>query len=148
VGIFKKWKITLIAWFCISLIGVAFYYELWGSHLYIVTAYCNCPICINVKEFHDGKFANGEKVSWGAVAAPKQYRFGTKIELVPTFPWDYWRIQRVLNNRTKFIVKDRGGKIRGKHIDLFIPDTMGGHKAALRWGRQMMRLKIDGKLAE
>jgi len=33
-----------------------------------------------------------------------------------------------------------------KHIDLFIPDFLGGHQAAKAWGKRHMRLKLDGTL--
>ena len=148
MGLFRKWKANIIALFFLFLALGIFYYEAWGKHLYIVTAYCNCPICVNVKEFHDGRFANGERVNWGGIAAPKDMPFNTKIELVPAWPFDFWKVHRILNDRTDFTVKDRGGKIRGRHFDLFIPDSMGGHKAALRWGRQLMRVRINGKFAE
>lgn len=148
MGIVKRWKAKILVWLFIFLAGATIYYEWWGKHLYIVTAYCDCPVCINVPEFRDGKFANGEKVSWGGIAASKEVPFGTEVELVRAWPLEFWKVYSILRNRTEFTVKDRGGKIRGRHIDLFIPDSMGGHKAALRWGRQMMRVKIDGKLAD
>lgn len=147
MGIIKKWKSKLIAWSFLFLLAGMGYYQAWGKHLYIVTAYCNCPICVNVPEFRDGKFANGEKTSWGGIAASKEVPFGTQVELVRAWPWDFWNVQRTLKGRTRFTVKDRGGKIRGKHIDIFIPDSMGGHQGALQWGRQMMRVKMNGKLA-
>lgn len=133
--------------FLFLLIWVA-YYSLWGRHLYLVTAYCNCPICINVPEFRDGRFASGKKVYWGGIAADPAVPFGSEVELVPFWPVDRWKIKTILKKRIKFQVEDRGGMIKGKHIDLFIPDSMGGHKTALKWGRQKLRIKLDGELAD
>jgi len=114
----------------------------------LITAYCNCPICINVKKYHDGRFASGKKVYWGALAADPSIPFRTKVELMPLWPQDWAVIFTRLKGRRNFKVEDRGGKIKGKHIDLFIPDSLGGHKAARRWGARRMRLKINGEWAD
>src|SRR3989338_7958857 len=83
------------------------YYILWERHAYIVTAYCNCPICINVKEYYDGKFASGKGVYWGGIAADPHVAFGTKVELVPLFPQDWFSVAVLLQGRRNFIVEDR-----------------------------------------
>jgi len=114
----------------------------------VVTAYCNCPICINIPKYHDSQFASGKKIYWGGIAADPSVRFGSKVELAPHWPQDWAAIAGLLKGRRNFRVEDRGGKIKGKHIDLFIPDSMGGHKTALRWGVRRMRLKINGEWAE
>lgn len=140
-------KKFLFYFFC--LLGLVFlYYHYWGSHLYKVTAYCNCPICINVKEFQDGRFANGDKVHWGGIAADKKVPFGTEVELEPFNPADWLAVHSLLHGRRQFVVTDRGGKIKGKHIDLFIPKSKGGHEAAKKWGVRYMRLKINEEWAE
>lgn len=144
----KKWKAKVVAWAGLFLFVGIVYYELWGKHLYIVTAYCDCPICINVPEFRDGRFASGAKVYWGGAAADRKVPFGTSIELVPFSPLDYWNIEHTLRKRKKFQAEDRGGKIKGRHIDLFIPQSMGGHKTALAWGKQLMRIRLNGELAD
>lgn len=144
----KKFKAKLAALSFLALLGLIFYYELWGKHLYLVTAYCNCSICVNIPQYLDNQFANGKKIYWGGIAADPKVPFGTKVELVPLWPGDFSKIDRVLDGKRTFRVEDRGGKIKGKHIDLFIPDSMGGHKAALKWGRQMIRVRMNGKLAE
>ena len=144
----KRLKRTIFAYALFTFLAYTAYYEFWGKHVYLVTAYCNCPICINVPQYRDNKFASGKKLYWGAAAADSKVKFGSKIELVPLWPQDWFAEQKVLKGRNKFTVEDRGGKIKGKHIDLFIPDSMGGHKAALHWGARRMRLKINGKFAE
>ena len=121
---------------------------MWERHAYIVTAYCNCPICINVKEYYDGKFASGKGAYWGGIAADPHVAFGTKVELVPLFPQDWFSVAVLLQGRRNFIVEDRGGKIKGKHVDLFIPDLLGGHQTAKLWGNRKMRLKINDNWAE
>lgn len=54
----------------------------------------------------------------------------------------------ILKGRNDFIVEDRGGKIKGKHLDLFIPDSLGGHQAARKWGVRRMRIQLNGEWAE
>ena len=144
----QRVKTELVVWALVVLVLWCTYYYLWGRYLYIVTAYCNCPICINVAAYNDGKFASGKNVYWGGIAADADVKFGSKVELVPLRPNDWSAVGKVLKGRRKFIVEDRGGKIRGKHIDLYIPDSMGGHKAALKWGVRKMRIKISGRFAE
>ncbi|MBI4388437.1 MAG: 3D domain-containing protein [Candidatus Omnitrophica bacterium] len=144
----KNFCSKLAAFASLLLLIWILYYHFWGRHLYLVTAYCNCPICVNVPEYHDGQFASGKKIYWGGIAADRKIPFGAQVELVPVWPSDFKKIHRILRNRKRFRVEDRGGKIRGKHIDLFIPKFLGGHKAALRWGRQKVRIRINGKLAE
>lgn len=138
----------LFAWVCVFLLVSLAYYEWWGKHLYIVTAYCDCPICVNVAKFRDGRFASGVRTYWGGAAADPKVSFGTEIELVPFWPSDFWKITKILRDRRKFRTEDRGGKIKGRHIDLFIPQSMGGHKKALVWGRQLMRVRLNGELAD
>jgi 3D (Asp-Asp-Asp) domain-containing protein len=124
------------------------YYALWGQHVYKITAYCNCPICINVPEYRDNKFASGKKLYWGAVAADPKVKFNSKVELIPTWPQDWLAALYLLKGRRNFTVEDRGGLIKGKDIDIYIPDSMGGHQTARNWGVRRMRIKINGEWAE
>lgn len=144
----RRLKQRILGWSFLLLFVLVVYYVTWGRHLYLITAYCNCSVCINVKEYHDGRFASGKKVYWGGVAADRKVPFGTKIELVPLWPADFLVVNDILKNRKDFRVEDRGGLIRGKHIDLFIADDMGGHKTALKWGRRWMRIRMNGEWAE
>jgi 3D (Asp-Asp-Asp) domain-containing protein len=82
------------------------------------------------------------------VAADKSIPFGSEIELVPVLPLHWLAVSRLLGGERHFTVEDRGGKIRGKRIDIFFPKSRGGHQAALRWGARRMRIKINGRLAE
>jgi 3D (Asp-Asp-Asp) domain-containing protein len=124
------------------------YDVLWLRHRYLITAYCDCPICINVPEFRDGKFASHRPVYWGGVAADKSIPFGSGVELVPLMPLDWFALYRFLDGRRSFTVEDRGGKIHGRHIDIYFPQSRGGHQAALHWGARRMRVKINGQFAE
>jgi 3D (Asp-Asp-Asp) domain-containing protein len=121
---------------------------LWLRHRYLITAYCDCPICINVPEFRNGKFASRRPVYWGGVAADKSVPFKAKVELVPFTLWDWLAVRHFLDNRKSFTVEDRGGKIHARHIDIFFPQSRGGHQAALQWGARRMRIKINGKLMD
>lgn len=139
-------KIVLI----LALAGAAFkaYDILWLRHRYLITAYCDCPVCINVPAFRDGKFASRHPVYWGGVAADKSIPFGSNVELVPVTPRDWFAIWKFLGNRRQFIVEDRGGKIHSRHIDLFFSGAQGGHQAALKWGTRRMRVRINGRLMD
>jgi len=120
----------------------------WSRHCYLITAYCDCPICINVPEFRDGKFASRRPVYWGGVAADKSIPFGSSVELVPFTVWDWLAVRNFLGGRRNFTVEDRGGKIHSRHIDIFFPQSRGGHQTALRWGPRRMRVKINGQLMD
>ena len=138
--IFAYGTVLLLAWLA--------YWWFWGRHLYLVTAYCNCPICIDVKKYRDSRFASGKQIYWGGIAADPHVPLGSRVDLVPEWPQDWWAVFRILRGRRKFIVEDRGGKIKGRHVDVFIPQRLGGHKTALKWGVHRMRIKVNGRLAE
>ena len=148
LSFFGKIKRAIFFYFLFFFIVWGLYYVCWGRHVYLVTAYCNCPICINVKKYHDGHFASGKPIYWGGLAADPSVPFKSKVELFPLWPQDWGAIMTLLKDRRKFIVEDRGGKIKGRHIDLFIPDSMGGHKTARNWGVRRMRIKINGAWAD
>ena len=136
--------------FSVGLIFAAWflYYIYWGRHLFLITAYCNCPVCINVKKYQDNKFASGKPVYWGGIAADPSVPFGSHVKIFPQWPQDWAAMMTLLRGRNDFIVEDRGGKIKGKHLDLFIPDSMGGHHAAKNWGVRRMRIKLNGEWVE
>ena len=144
MGIIKRLqlKVIRIAVF-IFMVWVSYQY-FWGRHLYTITAYCNCPICIDIASYRDGKFASGKKIYWGGVAADPSVPMGAKVDLVPQTPRDLMDIFTLLHGRFHYRVEDRGGKIKGRDIDIYIPDSRGGHKQALKWGKRKMRIKING----
>jgi 3D (Asp-Asp-Asp) domain-containing protein len=144
---FRRLKENLLLAGFLVVFGFALYHQLWGRYLYLVTAYCDCPICINVPAYRDGRFANGKEVYWGGAAADPKVKFGSRIELMPQWPRDWKAVRSILKGRRRFVVEDRGSKIKGRHIDLFIPDRLGGHQAAKRWGARRMRIKINKEWA-
>ncbi len=111
--------------------------------VFTVTAYCNCKICINVRRFRDKRFASNEKTYFGGAAASKEIPFGTRLTLIPLNSIDSYAINKLLNGRKNFIVEDRGFLIKGRKIDVFIPDDMGGHKTAQKWGRRHMHVVLN-----
>lgn len=147
-SILTRIKNGIIIYALLTFAVCAVYYETWGKHVYIVTAYCNCAICVNIPKYRDGQFASGRQEYWGGIAADPSVPFGSEVELLPHAPADWFAVLGLLKGRRHFIVEDRGGKIKGRHIDLYFSDKRGGHKAALQWGVRRMRLKINGKLAD
>ncbi|MFH1208575.1 MAG: 3D domain-containing protein [Candidatus Omnitrophota bacterium] len=144
----KKILVVIVFLFMLGAILWRAYDVFWLRHRYLITAYCDCPICINVPEFRDGKFASLRPVHWGGVAADKSIPFGSNVELVPVTLRDWLAVWNLLGDRRHFKVEDRGGKIRGRHIDIFFPQSRGGHQAAVHWGVRRMRVKIDGQLMD
>lgn len=106
-----------------------------------VTGYCKCGKCCNWKRNwllrpviasgpHKGEpkkvgiTASGTKAEPGTIAADtRRYPFGT-IMYVPGY--GYGRVE------------DRGGAIKGDHIDLFFKK----HKQAVKWGKRRMRVRV------
>ena len=71
-----------------------------------------------------GITASGTKGRRGTIAADgTRYPFGT-VMYVPGY--GYGRVE------------DRGGRIKGAHIDLFFHS----HRQAMQWGRRQKRVKI------
>ena len=92
-----------------------------------VSAYCPCDLCCG-KYGWGYKTACGHKIKAGEcfVAAPKNYAFGT-IMSIPGYV-----------GGSKVQVLDRGGAIKGNHLDVYFSD----HKTALRWGRQNLVVRV------
>ncbi|MBP8130281.1 MAG: 3D domain-containing protein [Candidatus Hydrogenedentes bacterium] len=107
----------------------------------LTTGYCKCKQCCGwkrnwrfkavVAQGRDkgkpkrvGVTASGTKARPGTIAADTSvYPFGT-VMFIPGY--GYGRVE------------DRGGAIKGEHIDLFFKK----HKQALAWGRQDKRVKV------
>ena len=69
---------------------------------YWITYYCACAICCGKET---GITASGNPVQEGVtIAAPKEFAFGTKL---------------IFDDHT-YTVQDRGGAIKGKHIDVYV----------------------------
>lgn len=98
----------------------------WKTVKMTVTAYCPCSKCCGSSA--DGITANGHKIADGDtfVAADKKFPFGTEMVI------DGY------NDNYSVPVLDRGGAIKGNHIDLFFPS----HQQALNWGVRSIDVKI------
>lgn len=92
-----------------------------GYVKFTATGYCPCKKCCGKTT---GITASGAKAKAGVtVAMPKNYKFGTKIEI---------------KGMGTYIVQDRGGAIKNKKIDIFF----NTHTEALKFGKKTVYLKI------
>lgn len=93
-----------------------------------VTAYCGCKKCCGPHA--QGLTASGKPITYNDghfVAADKKiFKFGAKL-LVPGYA-DGQPVE----------VIDRGGAIRGNHIDVFFPT----HEQAREWGRRWVAVTV------
>ena len=107
----------------------------------VVTGYCDCGKCCNWRRTwygkpvvasgprkgerkHVGITASGTRADWGTIAADtSRYPFGTIMYIEG---YGYGKVE------------DRGGKIKGEHIDLYFPS----HHDAQVWGRKVLPVKI------
>ncbi len=83
-----------------------------GATPYVATAYCL-----------SGKMANGQRVHRGSIAASKLLPIGSRLYIY---------------DLGLFTVKDRGGDIKGKRLDLWMPSC---HEAR-RFGRRTVYVNI------
>ena len=93
----------------------------------LVTAYCPCKVCCGPNAA--GITASGRPVSANAgrfVAADRAVPFGTML-VIPGY-----------NAGRPVEVLDRGGAIRGDHLDVFFAT----HDEALRWGKQWLEVDL------
>jgi len=74
-----------------------------------------------------GRTASGARVRRGLIAADKRFAFGTKLRIHGAGPYD-----------GVYTVADRGGAIRGQHIDLYIPSRA----EAMRFGRRVVYIEV------
>jgi 3D (Asp-Asp-Asp) domain-containing protein len=103
-----------------------------GSHQKViwmeVTAYCGCPKCCGPHA--RGLTASGRSVTYNGgqfVAADKRlFKFGTQFQ-IPGYA----------NGQTVEVI-DRGGAIKGFHLDVFFPN----HDQAKAWGRKWMAVTV------
>jgi 3D (Asp-Asp-Asp) domain-containing protein len=95
----------------------------------LVTAYCPCKKCCG--KFSDGVTANGKSIyanrSMFVAADTRVLKFGTMIS-IPGY-----------RGGRSVPVWDRGGKIKGKRIDVFYLS----HSQARKWGKQWLDVKVS-----
>ena len=92
--------------------------------VFIATAYCNSPVCINVPKWRDGKTATGTDARIGVIAVdPAVIPLGSTV---------------YIKGMGYFKAEDTGGAIRGNRIDIF----MGDYKKAKEFGRKKVEVII------
>lgn len=93
-----------------------------------VTAYCPCKKCCGPGA--KGLTASGRSIRYNGgqfvAADTRVLKFGTKL-VIPGYA-----------NETPVPVIDRGGAIKGYHIDLFFPT----HEQAKQWGVKWMQVQV------
>jgi 3D (Asp-Asp-Asp) domain-containing protein len=94
-----------------------------------VTAYCGCPKCCGPHA--QGLTASGRSIAYNGgqfVAADKKlFKFGTRLS-IPGYA-----------GGQPVEVIDRGGAIKGYHIDVFFPT----HEQAREWGRKRIAVTVE-----
>ena len=101
----------------------------WKRVHMLVTGYCPCSKCCG--SYADGITASNHSIQPGDVfvAADSRYAFGTEM-VIPGY-----------NSGQSVEVLDRGGAIKGNHIDLFFHT----HQEALEWGLQHLDVLVKVK---
>ena len=94
-----------------------------------VTAYCGCKKCCGPHAH--GLTASGRSIGYNGgqfvAADTRLFKFGTKLQ-IPGYA-----------GGQPVEVIDRGGAIKGYHLDVFFPT----HQQALDWGRRWIPVTID-----
>ena len=90
---------------------------------YRVTGYCPCVRCCGKTDGITADGTNARTCPDRVVSAPRGIPFGTNL----------W-----IDGVGSVVVHDRGGKIKGRRMELFFQD----HQAALDWGVQQRRVFI------
>jgi 3D (Asp-Asp-Asp) domain-containing protein len=106
-----------------------------------VTAYCACGDCCGWRRTWYGRAVEaagpnrGKPKQVGMTASGAKARKGTIAADTTRYPFGtIMRIEGYGFGR----VEDRGGAIKGDHLDLFFPS----HRDALRWGRRRLPVRI------
>ncbi len=107
----------------------------------ITTGYCSCGKCCGWRRTWYGKPVyssgpkKGQRKAVGATASGKRASRGTIAADTAVYPFN---TVMLVPGYGYGIVEDRGGAIKGDHVDLFFP----AHRMALEWGRRTKRVKI------
>ena len=95
----------------------------------LVTAYCACTKCCGPSAH--GLTASGKLVTANrgrfVAADAKVFSFGTKLK-IPGY-----------NNGNQVEVLDRGGAIKGNHLDVFF----SSHQKAMDWGKRWLDVTVE-----
>jgi len=99
----------------------------------LVTAYCGCPKCCGSKA--RGLTASGRSITYNGglfvAADTKLFKFGTQLQ-IPGYA-----------SGQPVEVIDRGGAIKGYHVDVFFPT----HEQAKAWGKRYVQVTVLDELA-
>ncbi|MFC1497635.1 3D domain-containing protein [Verrucomicrobiota bacterium] len=110
----------------------------------VVTGYCKCGKCCGWRRtwygrpVYSGGPNKGKRKSVGVTASGVDAKHGTIAADTSIYP--FGTIMYV-DGYGYGRVEDRGGDIKGDHIDLFF----SSHKKALEWGRKKIKVKIWAK---
>ena len=99
-----------------------------------ITAYCSCRECCGKYADNRPLDKNGNEIVYGAACI--ELKQGVSIAAdTSLFPFG---TELVIDGH-KYIVQDRGGSIKGKHIDIYFSD----HQAANEFGVQYKNVYIE-----
>ncbi|HMP91174.1 MAG TPA: 3D domain-containing protein [Kiritimatiellia bacterium] len=107
----------------------------------VTTAYCPCGTCCGWKRNWYGKPViaygpnRGQPKAVGITASGTRARPGTIAADTTIFPFG---TVMYIPGYGYGVVEDRGGAIKGYHIDLYY----NSHKTALQWGREIKEVKV------
>jgi 3D (Asp-Asp-Asp) domain-containing protein len=106
-----------------------------------VTGYCKCGSCCNWRRTWYGRpviasgSRKGKRKAVGITASGTKARVGTIAADTTRYPFGtIMHIEGYGYGR----VEDRGGAIKGEHIDLFFRS----HQTALQWGKKRMAVTV------
>lgn len=105
------------------------------------TGYCPCGRCCSWRRnwlgvpVHSAGANKGKRKYVGITASGSRARAGTLAADTRLYPFGtVMYVEGYGYGR----VEDRGGSVKGQHIDLFFPS----HRQALQWGRKNVRVQI------
>lgn len=107
----------------------------------VTTAYCPCRECCSWKRNWLGQAViasgpnKGKPKAVGITASGTKARFGTIAADTSIFPFG---TVMYVPGYGYGVVEDRGGEIKGYHIDLYY----SSHQTALEWGREIKEIKV------
>ena len=115
-----------------------------GEEMWEVTAYCSCGKCCHWEKDASGRTvwskgpSKGRPKDVGVTACGRPARRGTVAADWSVLP----RGTRLwVEGYGECRVEDKGGAIKGRHIDLWFPS----HEEAKAWGRKVMPVRIIEK---
>ena len=100
---------------------------------FLITAYCSCEICCNEYALNRPKDENGNEIVKGSIGQVLTPEYSIAVD--PTvIPYG----TEVMFGGNTYLAQDRGGKIKGNHIDLYFND----HQTASKWGKKYFEVFI------